>query len=369
MKTPLRALCLTLYPVEAASARYRVVQYLPHLRAAGIEPIFRPFMSPPFFRRFYTPGNKLRKTLGLLGFALRRCGDIARAGGCDVVFVQKGAHFGPPLVERMIAQILRKPLVFDFDDAMHVVSNSLTYGRLAMPFKYPRKTPQILKLSRSVVVGNRHLEEYSLTLNPHVTLIPTVVDTTLVRPRERQSKTSDKLVLGWIGTHSTYPYLESLIPVIQEVAARHDVLLRVVGARREVAIPGVEVDNRKWSLKTELADLQSFDIGLYPIVEDQWSLGKSGFKAVQYMAVGIPAVCSPVGATHDIVTQGVDGFLPANHEAWVTQISQLVGDAALREQIGAAGRAKVEGWYCLHRQAPRLAEVLRQAADSQAQQA
>jgi glycosyltransferase involved in cell wall biosynthesis len=361
MKSPLRVLCLTLYPVEAPSARYRVVQYLPHLREAGIEPIFRPFMSSTFFRRFYTHGDALRKMLGLLGFALRRCSDVGRTTGCDVVFVQKGAHFGPPLAERMIANMLRKPIVFDFDDATHILNVSPAHRRLAMPFKSPHKTPQILRMSRSVLAGNRYLKEYALPFNPNVTIIPTVVDTDIVRPHGQRREPGDKVVLGWIGTHTTYEYLETLIPVIQKVAAHHPIVLRTVGAGQNISIPGVEVDNREWSLKTELADLQSFDIGLYPVIEDPWTLGKSGFKAIQYMAVGIPAVCSPVGTICDIVEPGVDGLLAANEQEWVAHLGQLVQDNELRRKLGAAGRTKVEDWYCLSRQAPRLASVLHAA--------
>jgi glycosyltransferase involved in cell wall biosynthesis len=190
-----------------------------------------------------------------------------------------------------------------------------------------------------------------------------VVDDDIVKPRSHKSGGRDEeIVLGWIGSHSTYPYLESLFPILQEVSRRHPFILRTVGAGREVSVPGVKVDNRRWSLKDELADLQSFDIGIYPIVHDNWSLGKSGFKAVQYMAVGIPAVCSPVGATCDIVEDGTHGFLPDSPQEWVEKLSLLIKDAQLRSHLGSAGRRRVEEWYSLKRQAPNLKAVLEQAA-------
>lgn len=367
MKPTLKLLCIAPYPLEAPSVRYRVSQFLPYLRQAGIEADFRPFMDARFFRRFYQPSHKLQKAFRLLGFTLRRAVDAARAGDYDVVFVHREATlFGPPWIETLIARVVQKPIVFDFDDALHVPFISPTYGRVATWLKYPQKTPQILRLSNAVVVGNRHLEAYAQGFNSDVTLIPTVVDATKDRPPTEQVPRSagQPTVLGWIGTHSTYPYLEALFPVIQEVARQHPIVLRVVGAGRDIKLPGVTVDNRQWSLKTETADLQSFDIGLYPIVKDQWSLGKSGFKAVEYMAVGIPAVCSPVGATCDIIQHGVQGFLPHNDEQWVEQLGLLLEDSALQQRLGQAGRARVEDWYCLARQAPRLQRVLEAAAQS-----
>jgi glycosyltransferase involved in cell wall biosynthesis len=361
MKPKLKLLCIAPYPVEGASARLRVLQFFPSLRAAGIEATYRPFVDSHFFRQFYQPGRKLQKAMRLLLFALRRITDVQRATHFDVILVHReAAFFGPPVIESLIARHLKKPVVFDFDDAIHVPYVSPTYGRLASLVKYPQKVPQILRMSRSVVAGNRHLEDYASTLNRHVTLMPTVVDANVVRPRSRSSRSvnQDPIVLGWIGTHSTYPYLESLFPVLQEVAQQHPIILRVVGAGCDVKIPSVQVDNRRWSLDTELSDLQSFDIGLYPIIEDNWSLGKSGFKAVQYMAVGVPAVCSPVGATCDIVQDGVHGFLPSNPAEWVERLSLLIQDKLLRHKMGQAGRERVEEWYCLEKQAPRLQSAL-----------
>ncbi len=376
MKQRLKLLCIAPYPIEGASVRLRVLQFLPALRAAGIESEFRPFMDSRFFRGFYKPGGILRKSLRLSGMALRRLGDINRARDCDVVLIHREAMpFGPPLVETLIARGLRKPVVFDFDDATHLPFTSPTYGRLASVLKYPQKTPRTISQSRHVIAGNRHLEDYARALNPRVSLVPTVVDATRVRPRWEnaaheyscggpQRLDAEPIVLGWMGTHSTAPYLQSLLPVVREVARRvapRKVVLRVVGASREMKVAGVEVDNREWNLQRETSDLQSFDIGLYPMPDDAWALGKSGFKAVEYMAVGIPAVCSPVGATRDIVQHGENGFLPASNEAWIETLCLLIENPSLRQQLGEAGRKRVEDWYCVEKQAPRLIEIINAA--------
>ena len=320
-------------------------------------------MDSPFFRSFYQPRHKVRKALRLMGFAARRAAQVSRAHDYAAVFIQReAALFGPPWAERWLTRVARKPLIFDFDDAIQVAFESPVYGRVATLLKNPQKTPQIIEMSHSVIAGNHHLETYAKTLNARVSVIPTVVDANIMRAARRDN--NGKIVLGWMGTHTTFPYLEALFPTLQTLAKSQPIVLRVVGAGREFNLPGVEVDNRRWSLQTEVSDLQSFDIGLYPILEDEWSLGKSGFKAVQYMATATPVVATPVGATCDIVRDGVEGFLPASPDAWLQKLQLLIEDAALRQTLGEAGRARVEEWYCLEKQAPRLAAIVREAADS-----
>ncbi len=356
-------LCLATHPVESAGTRYRVLQYLPALREQGIEVTFRPFMDSRFFRGFYKPHHKTRKAMRLIGFALRRITEVKHAREFDAVLIRReAALFGPPWIENWLAKVAKRPLIYDFDDAVQIAFESPVYGRVATLLKNPQKTPQIIQMSYSVIAGNHHLETYARTLNPRVTVIPTVVDAEKVRPAPRDN--GSKIVLGWMGTHSTFPYLEAIFPTLQTLAKRHSILLRVVGAGREFHVPGVEVDNRRWSLASEIPDLQSFDIGLYPILEDEWSLGKSGFKAVQYMATATPVVASPVGATRDIVREGIEGFLPASPDEWLQRLQLLIEDAPLRQTLGEAGRERVEAWYCLQKQAPRLAAIVREAASS-----
>ncbi|MEW5957099.1 MAG: glycosyltransferase, partial [Chloroflexota bacterium] len=94
----------------------------------------------------------------------------------------------------------------------------------------------------------------------------------------------------------------------------------------------------------------------------QWTRGKCGFKLLQYMGVGLPAVCSPVGVNCDIVQDGVNGYLAATGAEWVTKLSHLIEDVTLRRTMGQRGRATVEARYSVKVNAPRLLDVLHAAA-------
>jgi hypothetical protein len=250
------------------------------------------------------------------------------------------------------------PLIYDFDDAVqHVSPKYGRLGRLVSLVKCPQKTNELLAMAGHVVAGNRILAEYAGIYNPHVSLIPTVVDHKQITPGPPRPH-HGPLVLGWMGTHTTAPYLEACLPILAELARRRDILVRAIGAGRPLGAPGLTVENREWSLDRELEELRGFDIGLYPLPDDEWTRGKSGFKAVQNMAVAVPTVAAPVGATADIIEDGVTGFLASTPQQWQEKLELLIDDAALRHSMGQAGRARVEEWYCVEKQAPRWAEVL-----------
>ena len=170
-------------------------------------------------------------------------------------------------------------------------------------------------------------------------------------------------MLGWIGTHSTFPYLESIFPVLGDLARRHKFRLKVVGAGKEgISVPGVALENSAWEINREVEDFQSIDIGLYPIdasLYSGWASGKSGFKAVQYMAVGVPYVAIPVGGSAEIGEAGTTHFFAMTDEEWYQALDGLLASPDLREQMGAAGRRHVIEHYGLEAQADKLANALR----------
>lgn len=361
----MKVLGLASYPVEAAATRYRLQQFVAPLAERGISLAIHPFIDAQLFAQLYRRDALPRTAIGLLKAALLRLTDVIRASRADVILIQREAMiFGPPLVEWLTARALRRPMVLDLDDATYVSYTSPTYGRLSQALKWFSKTDDLIRWARVVTCGNRAIAEYVAGKGAVARIVPTVVDTEIFQPVKRSSAGTP--VLGWIGTHSTFPYLESIFPVLSELAKTQSFRLKVVGAGiSEIAVPGVEVENLPWSLEREVADFQSLDVGLYPIdaalYSGKWAAGKSGFKAIQYMAVGVPYVATPVGGSAEIGEVNTTHLFASSNSEWQSALTALLADAGLRQRMGSAARRHVIEHYGLPAQADKLAAALKEA--------
>jgi glycosyltransferase involved in cell wall biosynthesis len=361
----MNVLALASYPNEAASTRYRVSQFIEPLAEQGITMTVHPFLDSRLLSSLYKRAEWSRTASGLIRAALRRAVDVWKAHDADVILVQREAMiFGPPIVEWLAMKTGHCPMVLDLDDATYISYVSPTYGRLVSALKWFSKTDDLIRWAKIVTCGNRAIAEYVTAHGKQAVTIPTVVDTNRFCPGS-EPHAEDVPVIGWVGTHSTYQYLASIFPALERLAREDRFRLKVVGSGREqIAIPGVEIENLAWSLSREIADFQSFDIGLYPIIEDDWSVGKSGFKSVQYMAVGMPFVTTPVGASAEIGKPNVTHFFARTEDDWYAALAQLLRDQNLRRSMGAAGRRHALENYTVAQQAQKLAEVFRSAVCS-----
>ena len=366
----MKVLGLASYPIEAAATRYRLAQFVGPLADRGIRLTIKPFLDSKLFAKLYRPGGLPGKAMTLATSGVRRLRDVLLMKQADVILVQREAMiFGPPLIEWLAIRVLKRPMVLDLDDATYVSYTSPTYGRLGQTLKWFSKTDDLIRWATIVTCGNRSIAEYAESKGATTRIIPTVVDTDIFCPATTAARNPDDApVLGWIGTHSTFPYLEAIFPVLRRLAESHRFKLKIVGSGREkVKLPGVDVENLDWKLAREVADFQSFDVGLYPIdptlYAEKWAAGKSGFKAIQYMAVGIPFVAAPVGAMKDIGEPGVTHLHAETEADWERALSGLLTERSQREEMGAAGRRHVIQNYSLGDQAEKLAQALRDAVE------
>jgi glycosyltransferase involved in cell wall biosynthesis len=119
---------------------------------------------------------------------------------------------------------------------------------------------------------------------------------------------------------------------------------------------------RNWSEDTELEELSACDIGLAPMSDGYWERGKCGFKAIQYMAIGIPVLAADVGVLPSIVRHGETGFLYRDGAEFMQFARQLADEPDLRRRMGVAGRERVAACYSTHVWADAIAAVLADAA-------
>ncbi|HEX8284185.1 MAG TPA: glycosyltransferase family 4 protein [Pyrinomonadaceae bacterium] len=338
------------------SQRYRIEQWEPLLRASGVEITYRPFEDAELNAILYQRG-RLAGKLRLVGGALvRRFSDVRAARGFDAVYVlREAALLGPPFFERLLARS-GVPYVFDFDDAVFERYVSPANGYLSY-LKFPGKTRTICRLAAHVMAGNQYLADYARSVNRNVTVVPTTVDTAKYTVEAREP--NDVPVIGWTGSYSTVQHLLTLSGALRRLAERERFRLRVIGSPGMGldALGGLEVESVPWRSETEVEDLRPIDVGVMPLPEDRWSKGKCGMKALQYMGLGIPTVCSPVGVNSEIIRDGENGLLARDEAEWVEKLGLLLRSPELRGRLGRAGRATVEESYSARAQAPRVFRV------------
>jgi len=353
----IQVLALVPYPADRAPGqRYRIEQWAPLLRRAGVQVTLSPFLSRRGMDLLYEPGHVAAKAQEVLRGYLKRFADALLPRSADVIFVyREAALLGPAWIERVLG--FRRPLVFDFDDAIYLTDTSQA-NAWSRGLKSVTKVETICRVARHVTVGNEFLARYARDRARKVTVIPSTIDTDFYRIQPRAKNRVP--VIGWTGSVTTVPYLMAIAPALRRLREKRQFELRVIGAT--IDINGLEVRCLRWRAETEPDDLRELDVGLMPLPDDEWSRGKCGMKALQYMALEIPPVVSPVGVNAIIVRDGVNGFYARMEEEWIDRIALLLEDGLLRRRLGQEARRTVEESYSARAHAPRVARILTEAA-------
>jgi glycosyltransferase involved in cell wall biosynthesis len=330
--------------IRVPSARTRAYQLIPALRDEGID------------ARVLDP-DALRHRLGFT--RLYRLAALRTARAADVVVVQK------QLLDRATLTSLttvNPRLAYDFDDALYAPHDR--HETSAVALRRFRRLDLVLGRARLVIAGNDELAAYAKPRAVRVAVVPTVVDADLyaraIRPRRRDGA----VVVGWTGTAANLVYLEPLRQVIRDIKESSSVPVefRVV-CSEPPHWPEVDVAFRHWHVDSAIDDLAAFDIGIAPLPDTPWTRGKCGFKLLEYMALGLPTIASPVGVMPSMIDHGRSGFLADGPEDWRLRLKQLIADAQLRARVGDAGRAEVVRRYSVCAAAPRLAALLRSVGE------
>ncbi len=356
----MRILALASFPERMAATRFRIAAYAPALRARGIDVDLVPWLDDATAAVLYSgAGRAQRVRAGLAGLG-RQLRALGARGRYDALWVQREAMMaGPPVIEALGMAGAGLPLVLDYDDAIWIAQG----GPLRRVLKCAWKTDWTIRRAAHVIAGSSRLGAHAHALGADVTVLPTVVPAAAWTPLPcRQdggfASPGAPPVVGWIGTHSTAPQLDLVLPALRRLRGEGvPFQFRVVGAGQDVHFEGLSAVRRPWREDLELHDFQSLDVGLAPMHATEWHEGKCGFKQVQYMAVGVPHVTSLVGGARDFVEHERNALVAASAEDWYQSLRRLLHDRALRASLSAAGRGLVEASLCTERQGDALADL------------
>jgi glycosyltransferase involved in cell wall biosynthesis len=353
-----KVLFLLPYPLhKAPSQRFRVENLLFLLDEEGIAYDLAPFMDDAVWQVLYRNGSLLRKAWGVCkSFAKRAVTVLFKAHRYDYIFIHReAAPLGPPVFEWYLRKVLGKRFIYDFDDAIWI-PNVSAGNKIAGLVKAFWKVSYICKWSYKIAAGNDYLLHFAQQSGAkHISKIPTVVNTDTRYNRLKTHK-EGCVTVGWTGSHSTLKYLDELMPVLRRLQNEVDFNFVVIADKK----PDLPLDRWTfvpWNEQTEIEDLLQIDIGLMPLTNDAWSEGKCGFKLIQYLSLGIPALASPVGVNTIIIEEGVNGYVCNAPEAWRAALLRLLTDTSLRARMGAAGRTKMVQEYSIASQRKSFLEL------------
>ncbi|KPF50049.1 hypothetical protein D621_13685 [beta proteobacterium AAP51] len=323
----------------------RLFQYLPSLSAAGWRVEINALLDDKYLRRLYS-GSRAPYSV-VMGYATRLLTILSLLrpwSRPDCVWIEKELWpWAPAWFERWL--LSGHSYVLDLDDATFHFYD--THRVMVLRLWFGRKIDSLMRQATVVTVGSPYLAERAIAAGAKdVRVIPTAVQLERYAVKHQRSlSVGGELVIGWIGTPATAHYLKVALPALQELATKHPIRFKVIGARIP-PVAGVAIDCVDWSEESEADQIAQIDIGIMPLIDSPWERGKCGYKLIQYMACGLPVVASPIGVNSTIVVPGVNGELAANDEEWVTALSKLMVEPWLRADYGRSGRSMVEQRYC-----------------------
>jgi glycosyltransferase involved in cell wall biosynthesis len=283
----------------------------------------------------------------------------------DAIVVHRGIFPFPwPMLERIVIR-KSKSTIFDFDDAIHVGHRDLSNTAYSWIYrlKYGPAVNILITKCNYVIAGNQNLAVHARQFNSNVTIIPTVVDLdryTYASPTEKRP-----ITIGWVGSRSTSPYLLEIEPALRRISETHgaNIQFRFYGdPSQKLDLPNCECI--PFSLSSEIEHLRRIDIGIMPLPDNEWTRGKCAFKAIQYMALGIPTVSSPVGVACEVVEHRRNGLCASTNHEWFECLDLLIRSSNLRVQFAETARRTVQDHFSLQTWAPRICQLFRDIVQS-----
>lgn len=348
----MKVLFLTKYSKEGASSRLRSYQYFPLLENDGIEVIVKPLFNTAYVKGILNGNTSKLKVLKLY---LKRFFVLFSLNKFDNIVIEKELFpFFPATLERLIVLLGYKYTVI-YDDA--IFHNYDLHPNKLIRLFLKEKIDTVMKKSSCVIVGNKYLQERALKANAKKTvIIPTVID--LERYKQVNPNTMQKTIIGWIGSPSSFQYVKLIEQILKQIVLQYDVKIHIIGTNEKLNIDDKYVRYIKWSEDTEIEQLKKFSIGIMPLKNTPWELGKCSYKLIQYMGCSIPVIASPVGMNKEVVLNDKNGYLAATESEWKTYFEKLIKKPELRIEMGKQGRILVEENYSLNKTYPTFKKAI-----------
>lgn len=335
---------------------YRVYQYTPYLD--GTCTIHNALNAKEFTRNInMVPGiwKKLYQGVLFLKIYFRRINSIIRdlKDDVDIIIVQREVfpHGMGPCAGSLLNRLCRKcTVIWDFDDYIFL-NNEIS----------KRERRILEQKAKHIVVTSEYLgAKINDWAKEKVKLLPTTdgfykkYDLDSVRDSRIKSYDSE-LRLVWVGTQSTLnnvewavPYLEEAAKQLKELYKKKLILTVVCNVGLQRRTDYLQIDNIQWSRgKAEEAIIKSH-VGIMPLQNTQYALGKGGFKLIQYISTGMPVLASAVGFNNEIIKGEMGKLISTAHEEdWIVEVVRMGSDKENWIKSGKSAAARYIDQYSI----------------------
>lgn len=360
MKKQKKILIICPYPQNTApSQRLKYEQYFEHFKKNGYDITVAPFMHQNLWQIVYKKGNFFKKLLYTIWGYWQRFLLLLTVGRYDIVYVHLWATpFGLPLYESILC-LLSKKIVYDIDD-MIFLGRSSKYQQWTQFFKGKLKIVYLIKHSGKVIVSTTALQNFAQYYNNRVYLIPCTINSHNY-PYVYKPYDGGTFIIGWMGSHSTSHYLKLIEKQLYGLTLKNIPFeVWIVGDTEFKFDVDIPYKTFPWSEHTELEFLSRMHVGIYPLPNDPWIMGKSGGKLRQYMSCGIPPIATDTPVNREIIENGVNGILIPfdNPDSWTDVIEDLFKNPDKLMQLSQNARKTIESKYSTDVYAPVYLSVL-----------
>ena len=350
----MKVIYLTKYSRNGASSRLRSYQFFPFLEKEGIDITVKPFFDEDYLNHLYSK-KKIAK-FKLAKYYFQRFFVLFSITNYDKVVIEKELFpYFFSWFEKLL-YLLKVSYIVDYDDA--IFHNYDLSNNKLIRFLLKNKIENVMKYSGCVLAGNNYLaEKANQSGAKKIIVFPTVIDIEKYNSKNYIT-TNDKIIIGWIGSPSTFKYVKKLSAVFEKLVNEIPFEIHIIGSNEKLDIQG-SVHYLNWSESSEVALISNFDIGIMPLENTAWELGKCAYKLIQYMGCSLPVVASSIGMNKEVVDDGSNGYLVDNEKEWIEKLRILLNDSNLRKQFGKNGRRKVEQEYTLQNNVQKLISILK----------
>lgn len=348
----MKIIYFTKYTRLGASSRLRSYQYFPYLKEKGFEVEVYPLFNDTYLNQLYS--GKVSKFLILRLYIKRLLLLFKISRGVHIVIEKEFFPYVPAWIEVLLS-FLGVNYIVDYDDAIFH-NYDLSQNKL-ISFFLKNKINVVMRNSGCVIAGNNYLAARAQRAGANkIEIIPTVID--IHRYHQKSDGASaEPFVIGWIGSPSTFKYVQEIALVLKEMAST-GCHIHIIGAKGDLGF-SENLYFLDWKEEFEAAYIANFSVGIMPLVDSLWEKGKCSYKLIQYMASGIPVVASPVGMNTEVVDHITNGYLVKTKQEWLVALKSYKDHPSFCKNHGRQGRKLVENKYTLQSQLEHLVSIIK----------